>query len=139
MCVCVTCFPLTRASSTPSSSSFSVNVSRRTSLMLAKGKASWVLMPNALLTKPTIVSKTYSVPDLRERPETRVVFIIEAIATESGTLKRRRTLSSLAAESSMFLLPGSRGCAAPRGASGISALAALTMDKRCVTLMAMCL
>ena len=42
----------------PLSSFLSVKVSRSTSEIWLKGYASWLLIPNALDTKPTIVSKT---------------------------------------------------------------------------------
>jgi hypothetical protein len=67
------------------------------------------------------------------------VFIMQAIEIESGTLKRRRTLSSLAADSSGARPVPVSGCAEPRGASGISADAAETVVRRCVTAIAMCL
>lgn len=77
-------------------------------------------------------------PSAHFLPETIDVFIMHAIATASGMLSRRRTLSSLAALSSFEAFP-SMGCAAPRGASGISAEADETRLRRCVTAIAMCL
>jgi len=64
---------------------------------------------------------------------------MQAIEIESGTAKRRRTLSSLAAESSATIPVPVSGCAVPRGASGISADAFDTRLSRCVTAIAMCL
>ena len=77
---------------------------------------------------------------MRDRPETMEVFIMQAIATLSGTFSRRRSLSSFAGVSSLeaFAL-ASMGWAAPRGASGISEVAAETIWRRWVTATAMCL
>mmetsp|Transcript_29389 Transcript_29389/g.69226 ORF Transcript_29389/g.69226 Transcript_29389/m.69226 type:complete len:209 (-) Transcript_29389:398-1024(-) len=123
--------------SMPPSSFLSVKVSRSTSETALYATTSCCRKPKTLATKPTAVSKTYSVPcDLRLPGVIIIHCVMHAMCSVSGMPSRLRILSSFFAESE---LAGFSCCARPRGASRMSAVVFDTFCSRCVTVIAICL
>mmetsp|Transcript_27529 Transcript_27529/g.69681 ORF Transcript_27529/g.69681 Transcript_27529/m.69681 type:complete len:216 (+) Transcript_27529:1195-1842(+) len=123
--------------SMPPSSFLSVNVSRSTSETVLYATTSSWRRPKTLATKPTAVSKTYSVPcDLRFAGVIIVHWVMHAMCSVSGMPSRLRILSSFLAESE---LAGFSCWARPRGASRMSAVVFDTFCSRCDTVIAICL